>query len=392
MFKTNVFLGTGSHNFVDIKDKKIKKRTTTSTCMKLTYNISFALLAITFFVLTISFSHAPDSLKEYPAYHKKLPFQSERNSYKKNNPVKIILDSDIGQDCDDAAVMALMHKFADNGEAEILATMFPMQDPMGAPAMDVINTYYGRPNIPIGTYKGNYQYIGKLYDHYNTKLAINFPHDLKHGNDAPDAIALYRKILANQKDKSVVIVAVGPERLLGDLLKTGPDTYSKLSGWDLVKKKVKLLSLMGAGFPKDQEWNIKIAPDAAKLVAETWPTPIVYSGNEIGKAIRTGSRLLTETPETNPVRASFENHPFVDKVTKDRQSWDQTAMLFAIRGPSDIWTLENNGYNFIDETGKNEWRRDTDKDHSFLILKKSAGEVQKIIEDLMVAPPALKKR
>jgi hypothetical protein len=313
-------------------------------------------------------------------------------SSSQNGPVKVILDSDLGQDCDDAAVMAIMHKLADNGEAEILATMFPMQDPMGAPAMDVINTYYGRPDIPIGTYKGNYAYQGKLFDHYNTKLAENFPHDLKHGNDAPDAIELYRKILAKQPDKSVVIVVVGPQRLLADLLKSGPDAYSKLSGLDLVKRKVKLLSAMGSGFPEGHEWNIKIAPDASKLVAETWPTPIVYSGNEIGGAIRTGSRLLTETPEDNPVRASFEDHPFVDKVTKDRQSWDQTSMLYAVRGAQDLWVLESTGYNHIDDTGKNEWRRDKDKDHSYLILNQPAAEVKKVIEDLMVAPPALPKK
>jgi inosine-uridine nucleoside N-ribohydrolase len=307
----------------------------------------------------------------------------------KKAPLKIILDSDLGQDCDDASVMALMHKFADGGEVEILATMFPMRDTMGAPAMDVINTYYGRPDIPIGTYKGNYEYLGQLWDHYNTKLAKSFPHDLKHGKDAPDAIPLYRKILAGQKDKAVVIVVVGPQRLLADLLESGPDRYSKLNGRELVRKKVKLLSVMGAGFPKDQEWNIKIAPLAAKLVAETWPTPIVYSGNEIGQAIRTGSRLLSETGTDNPVRASYENHPFVDKVTKDRQSWDQTAMLFAVRGPQDLWTVESKGYNYIDDTGKNEWRTDQDKQHSYLVIKKGA-EIKKIIEDLMVAPP-LKK-
>lgn len=310
----------------------------------------------------------------------------------KNKPVKIILDSDIGQDCDDAAVMALLHKFADNGEAEILATMFPMQDPMGAPAMDVINTYYGRPDVPIGTYKGNYQYKGELFDHYNTKLAKSFPHDLKHGHDAPNAITLYREILAKQPNQSVVIVTVGPERLIADLLETNPDQYSKLNGRDLIKQKVKLLSVMGAGFPKAHEWNIKIAPDAAKLVAETWPTPIVYSGFEIGEAIRTGNRLLTETSANNPVRASYENHPFVDKDTKNRQSWDQTAMLYAIRGIQDYWVLESTGYNHIDETGKNEWHQDRDKDHSYLILKKPATEVGKIIEDLMVAPPALTKK
>ncbi|MBE7171144.1 MAG: nucleoside hydrolase [Williamsia sp.] len=302
--------------------------------------------------------------------------------------VKIIFDSDIGQDCDDAAAMALMHQFADRGEAEILATMFPMHDPMGAPAMDVINTYYGRPGIPVGTYKGDYEYKGKLYDHYNTKLAQAFPHDLIKGADAPDAVMLYRQILAKQADGTVVIVAVGPERLLADLLKTPPDTYSNLDGYALVKKKVKLLTVMGAGFPSGDEWNIKIAPDAARLVAETWPTPIVYSGFEIGSVIRTGSRLLTETSANNPVRAAFENHPFVDKLTKDRQSWDQTAMLYAVRGTQDYWSLEGNGFNRIDSTGKNKWINGPSKNHRYLILKKTAADMQKLIEDLMVAPPA----
>lgn len=67
-------------------------------------------------------------------------------------------------------------------------------------------------------------------------------------------------------------------------------------------------------------------------------------------------------------------------------------MLYAVRGTLDLWTLESDGYNFVDDTGKNEWRLDKDKEHSYLILKKPAAEVQKITEDLMVAPPASIKR
>ncbi|RZM06039.1 MAG: nucleoside hydrolase [Pedobacter sp.] len=309
-----------------------------------------------------------------------------------NKPVRIILDSDIGQDCDDAAAMALMHKFADNGEAEILAVMFPMPDPMGAPAMDVINTYYGRPNIPIGTYKGNIPYLGQLHDHYNTKLAKQFPHDLKHGNEAPDAVKLYRKILSRQPNESVVIVTVGPQRLLSDLLQTLPDEYSKLNGRDLVEKKVKLLSIMGAEYPKGSEWNIRIAPDAAKFVAETWPTPIVYSGFEIGEKIRTGSRLLAKRDVGSPIWASFENHPFVDKKTNDRQSWDQTAMLYAVRGAQDLWKVVDKGYFSFDDNSNNIWLEDEDKNHSYLTLNRPAADVANIIEELMIAKPALGKK
>lgn len=311
---------------------------------------------------------------------------AQTTSALKRPALKVILDSDIGQDCDDAGAFALLHQFANKGEVEILATMFPMQDPMGAPAMDVLNTYYGRPDLPVGTYKGSYQYRGKLSDTYNTKLAQNFPHDLRRGQDAPDAVQLYRQILARQPNQSVVIVVVGPEQLVADLLRSGPDAASKLAGEALVRQKVKLLAVMGAGFPRGDEWNIKLAPEAARRVAETWPTPIVYSGFEIGEAIRTGARLFSETPVTNPVRAAYDNHPDLDKQ-RNRHSWDQTALLYAVRGLQDHWTAVTTGSNVIAADGKNEWRTAPDKDHQYLVRKQPAAVVQKIIEDLMVAPP-----
>jgi inosine-uridine nucleoside N-ribohydrolase len=296
---------------------------------------------------------------------------------------KIILDTDFGNDCDDTGAIAILHQMAYLGEAEILATMYPMNDAWGAPAIDAVNTYYGKPNIPVGTYKGSYVYKGKHNDFYNSRLAA-LPNDLKSGGNAPDAVALYRKILSSQPDKSVTIVVVGPQRLLADLLLSKGDSISKLDGIALVKKKVKQLCSMGAEYPKGDEWNIKICPDGAKLVAEKWPTPIVYAGFEIGKPIMTGERLITETPETNPVRIAFETNPQVD-AKKNRHSWDQTAVLFAVRGLKDYWTM-GTGKIQITEDGKNTWSPDG-RSHHYLIAKKSVAEMKKIIEDMMVAPP-----
>jgi len=302
----------------------------------------------------------------------------------KNEPVKIILDTDFGNDCDDAGALAILHQMAYLGEAEILATMYPMNDDMGAAAIDAVNTYYGKPNIPTGTYKGSYEYKGKHNDFYNSKLATDFPNDLKTGKSAPDAVSLYRQILASQKDKSVTIVVVGPQRLVADLLLSKPDSFSKLDGKALVKKKVKRLVSMGAEYPKGDEWNIKICPDGAKLVAEQWPTPVVYSGFEIGKPIMTGERLITETPESNPVRVAFETNPMVD-AKKNRHSWDETAVLFGVRGFKDYWTI-GTGEIKIEPDGKNAWLPNGKSRH-YLIAKKPVADMKQVIEDLMVAPP-----
>lgn len=307
-------------------------------------------------------------------------------SQKTSRP-KIILDTDFGNDCDDAGALAILHQMAYRGEAEILATMYPMNDEWGAAAMDAVNTYYGRPNIPIGTYKGNYVYKGKHNDFYNSKLATAFPNDLRSGTNAPDAVQLYRKILSSQPDKSVTIVVVGPQRLVADLLLSQPDSISKLNGMALIRNKVIQLVSMGTEYPNGHEWNIKICPDGAKLIAEQWPTPIVYSGFEIGKIILTGERLITETPETNPVRIAFETNPMVD-LAKNRCSWDETAVLFGVRGLKNYWSL-GNGRVQIDDDGKNEWTKISDKTRHYLIAKKPSHEMKKIIEDMMVAPPKL---
>jgi len=297
---------------------------------------------------------------------------------------KIILDTDFGNDCDDTGALAILHQMAYQGEAEILATMYPMNDEWGAAAIDAVNTYYGKPNIPIGTYKGNYVYKGKHNDFYNSKLATAFPNDLRTGKNAPDAVQLYRKILSSQPDNSVTIVVVGPQQLVADLLLSKPDSISELNGVALIKKKVKQLVSMGTEYPKGDEWNIRICPDGAKLVADQWPTIIVYSGFEIGKVILTGERLITETPDTNPVRIAFETNPMVDSK-KNRCSWDETAVLFGVRGLSDYWTMGSGKIQIADD-GKNIWTT-PGKTRYYLIAKKKTGEMKKTIEDMMVATP-----
>lgn len=299
-------------------------------------------------------------------------------------PVSIILDTDFGNDCDDTGALAILHQMVYAGEAKLLGTVYPMNDGIGAAAIDVVNTYYGKPEIPVGTFKGDYVYKGKHNDFYNTRLAEGFAHDLKSGVEAPDGVSLYRKLLSAQPDHSVTIVVVGPQRMVADLLLSASDEYSSMNGKALVAKKVKALVSMGAEYPSGFEWNIRIAPDAAKLIAEEWPTPVYYSGFEIGKPIMTGERLITETPRANPVRVAFETNPMVDSV-KNRHSWDQTAVLYAVRGNSDYWTTTEATL-IIEADGHNTWHA-AKANRFYLTAIKPPQEMKKIIEDMMVAPP-----
>jgi hypothetical protein len=157
-------------------------------------------------------------------------------------PEKIILDTDMGSDCDDVGALALLHHFASLGKADILAVIYSSGAiPYGAGVVDAINTYYGRPEIPVGAYHGHD--FGDPVDKMGAeKLASDtatFKHQIILNSDATEQTALNRQVLAGQPDTSVTYITIGHTRGLCELLKSPPDTISALSGRELIEAKVK---------------------------------------------------------------------------------------------------------------------------------------------------------
>ncbi len=313
-------------------------------------------------------------------------------------PVKIILDVDLAEDVDDAGALATLHALANCGEAEILGIMVSSKNEWVAPCLDAINTWYGRPDLPIGYQRGHqYGYRNpndpdrETSSKYAEKVARTFPHDLKRSSDAPDAALLCRKLLATQPDQSVTIVTVGFLTNLRNLLDSRPDDYSPLDGEALVKQKVKQWVCMGGIFPSGRfpngqgEYNLMWDTVASVRAINDWPTPVVFSGFAIGAAIKVGARLR-ETPEANPVRACYQLYNGLN----NREAWDLTAVLYAVRGASNYWKLSEPGLCLMHARvphGYNEWIPTPHKQHRYLLEAMPPKEVGNIIEDLMIAPP-----
>jgi len=301
-------------------------------------------------------------------------------------PVKIIFDGDLDSDCDDLGALAVLHALADLGEAEILAVVTTTDDAWTPRCADAVNTYYGRPDIPIGVLDPKRGARGGR-SRYARAVAQACRHDLRAYEAAEDCVGLYRRTLASQPDRSVVIVTVGHLTSLARLMKSGPDKHSPLSGIDLVTKKVRLWSCMGGRYPKGKEPNF-YRPDPASTVHAVgrWPAKVevVFSGAEIGKPIKTGARLR-ETPPENPVRIGYEQ--YFRAPGRSRSSWDQTAVLYAVRGRRDYWDAETTGYCHVSPDGSNEWRPSPDKAHAYLKPKMPVKKLAAIIEDLMIRPP-----
>lgn len=306
---------------------------------------------------------------------------------KTNEPVNLIFDTDMAPDYDDVGALALLHALADSGEVHILATVSSNKCATAVPCIEVINTYFGRPDIPTGAVRGEAADRTTWHSglRWTEELPKWYPHHTKSTADSEDALVLYRRILSRQPDQSVTIVTVGFFSNLQNLLLSGPDSISPLSGKELVRRKVKQLVSMAGAFPEGREFNVYVDVKASQFIIKEWPTPILFSGFEIGSQIYTGKRL---------VESGIQNNPIVDTYTmclpqdnpEGRDSWDQTATLVAVRGASDYFDVEY-GSITVNDDGSNTWKKDPNGRHACLLFKMPKEQLTKEIEHLMMHMP-----
>ena len=318
-------------------------------------------------------------------------------------PVPLIFETDLSGDCDDVGALAMIHTLVDRGEATLLMVGINRDEPTGssAAAVDAINTYFGRGEIPIGTSHAGRAHTPRTSS-YAPAIGSSFPNDALPDAEMPDAVRLYRKTLAAAADRSIVVASVGGTTNLAELLMSSADDDSQLPGRDLVAQKVQRLVQMAGQFPSSRvrraEANMLIDPPANRLVAEEWPTPIVWSGWEVGDTIRTGTTLAT-LPESHPVRRAYALHPGgglaadgrrLSSLEGGRPSWDQTAVLFAVRGvgPSErpMWQLVSGAVVLGSEAKHTDWDADASANQSYLVPLWSDEEIASEIEALMRRP------
>jgi len=308
-------------------------------------------------------------------------------------PVKIIFDTDFGGDADDLGAIAMLHNFHNKGECELLAIMLWNTEQYTVPAADGINRYYGNPEIPIGV--RSHETFTLDWQHARP-IAETFPHELTN-KDVPLAVDLYRKILSEQPDQSVVIVITGPMANIRDLILSQSDEYSSLTGKELIEQKVKEFSIMGGKFPSgDNEWNFNgNMPGVTIFVLENINVPIVFSGYEIGVTIQTGPRLV-EAGKDSPLYVGYKyfsaHAPWMNQFYQEGKitpnaTYDQTSVLYTVRGGvGEYWDLVENGICVADSAGGNFWKEIDDQptNHAYLVLKKKPEEMADIIYSFML--------
>ncbi|WP_422860747.1 nucleoside hydrolase [Flagellimonas sp. S174] len=313
----------------------------------------------------------------------------EPSNQRENTAVPVIFDTDIAEDYDDVGAIATLYALEHLGELKVLATVSSNAYETTVPTLSVLNTYFGKSNIPIGVTKRKLP-SRPCTQGWAQEIIKRYPHNVTSNEEAYDAVSLYRKILAGQEDKSTTILTVGFFTNLADLLESGPDEYSELTGVELIEKKTRLLiSMAGRMQKKDAVWkeyNIKHDIPAARLVFEKWTTPIIMSPFEVGKDILTGIPLMNNKEIINsPVKDAYRIALTKDNNKKGRMSWDQTVVLIAAKGVTPYFNSKEIDIK-IKEDGTSAQIRGNRV--SYLSLNQDPGKIAEIIEELMAYVPS----
>lgn len=309
---------------------------------------------------------------------------------------RIIFDTDMATDCDDAGALGVLHVLADQGECEILATVASSLNPTASAAIDAINLYYHRSTLPVGAVKGQGVKEGSRF---TVRLATEFPHRFNDASEVPDALTIYRDVLEKQPDHSVTIVTVGYLTNLRNLMQL-PASNAHVSGIELIRAKVKKWVCMGGNFmgspPVDDLKldNVNFRRDAASAyeVIRNWPTRVEFAGREVcslPSGLKAGA-VLVNTPPENPVRRAYE--VYLGGPGRSRHVADLVAVLYAVRGLRDYWNLSETGWMDIAPDCAFTWKHDPARQQAYLLKIQVSGQpndrhVEATLDELLVRPP-----
>ncbi len=315
--------------------------------------------------------------------------------------IGVIYDADFASDPQDVGAVAMLFSLSNLQQVKILGIMCGTNNSFSALAVSSLIQYYNHPEIPIGVLKkGSFSGDSEFKSGYtyNTFLAKNYPHSLKSLGVAENATAVLRKILTRSENKSIHYICTGNLINLQNLLNSKPDAISPLFGFQLVKKKISLLTLTIGGFPKcTEEYHLLSSLESSQNISSTWPSPILYIGRELENICQTGPQLMKSTKSSNPVRAAYllwdkNNYKLLDPLYKGNYihphtSYAQLAVYFSILGEYPKFELSPSGAAFIDCRGMDSWVLNYGRSDHYLIAKNDSRKLAGQFENWMAFSP-----
>ncbi|MBP3738531.1 MAG: nucleoside hydrolase [Muribaculaceae bacterium] len=275
----------------------------------------------------------------------------------KPKPISMILDSDFGSSTDDLFALMMLHHYIDDGLVDLKGVVVDREGEKNAQLVDIFNTYYGHPNIPVGLERNGvknprcfipYNGICDLKDKQGNPLFRRTLTD----KTFPDGYKLYRQLLSKADDHSVVIVAIGFVTTLAELFQSGPDEYSSMSGLDLFAKKVKSVYIQSGRFESGDSlsgYNMRAASRQSAIFYDKLPknVDIVMSPSNIGDMMDYAPQdVLVDLSytEVNPIKSVYTNYT----CDTGQRMWDTNCLVNAVLGDGEYNMSPRGWVTFVD--------------------------------------------
>ena len=264
----------------------------------------------------------------------------------------VIFDTDIGSSADDLFALEMLYRYDEQQLCQLLGVVVDREGETNADFADVMNTYFGHPDVPIGLVQDGIKnpkvWIDYAHVAYMTEANSTTPMFLRtidQNEMRPDGYKLYRRLLAQQPDHSVSIVSTGFVTCLAQLLQSEADEYSALSGVELVHQKVKCIYLQGGVFGDAEESDFNFAQGItfAQAFFDLWPKDVdmVFSPMEVGQTVEyTPEQVIADVSWTDrhPIKQVYMT---CDCNTGQRM-WDPMCVIQAVEGDS-LFSLSKRG-------------------------------------------------
>ena len=271
--------------------------------------------------------------------------------------VKMILDSDFGSSTDDLFALMMLHHYIDDGVVDLKGIIVDREGEKNAQLVDVFNNYYGHPEIPIGIERNGvknprcfipYSGIVDLTDAAGNPL---FKRTVN-ASQLPEGYKLYRKLLSQAEDKSIVLVAIGFATTLAQLFESGADEYSSLSGVELFGQKVKSVYIQSGRFESGDSlsgYNMRAASRQSAVFYDKLPrnVDIIMSPSNIGDMMNyLPQDVLVDLSDTeyNPIKAVYTNY----SCDTGQRMWDTNCLVNAVLGDEAYHMSPRGWVRFVD--------------------------------------------
>lgn len=278
----------------------------------------------------------------------------------------LILGTDWCSDCDDVVAVRILSRFAKENKINLLGIGINEVVNDSVASLKGFLSAEGMHDIPVGIDHSAVNFEDIKFATYQERLAKNYCPNVTN-QDAPDAVRLYRQLMANA-DGKVEIMEIGFLQVLANVLMSGPDDISDKTGLELVKEKVSKIWIMAGNWSKDggMEHNFCLnscTRRGGRIVCEICPVPITFLGFEVGVDVITGNKLE---------QGDHLHQVFVDFGCKNgRDSWDPMLVLMALTGDEEKagYTTVQGTASLDEETGKNYFKRDPNGLHKYVVKK-----------------------